>query len=221
MRLAANAGQSTLDGALGVPSRRDLADAAARATIVALFTLLAVRLGVDFLETGRLTGLLLLASEALVVVLTVFRRAPTFVDRSLRARALTGMSLLGPLVVAPASAAPIAAEWVTVSLSASGLLVVIGGKISLGRSFGLMPANRGIVCTGLYHVVRHPIYMGYLITHVAFVAANPTTWNLVALLSADLALMARAVCEEETLARDPEYRRYQQRVRWRVIPGVF
>jgi hypothetical protein len=33
--------------------------------------------------------------------------------------------------------------------------------------------------------------------------------------------MARAVCEERTLARDPEYRAYQQMVRWRVVPGVF
>ena len=41
------------------------------------------------------------------------------------------------------------------------------------------------------------------------------------LVAADLALMARAVREELTLARDPEYRAYQMRVRWRVIPGVF
>ena len=59
-------------------------------------------------------------------------------------------------------------------ISAVGLIVVIVGKMSLGRSFGLMPANRGIVSTGLYRVVRHPIYLGYLITHVGFVAANPT-----------------------------------------------
>ncbi len=62
---------------------RDVADIVAkRILIVALFTLMAVRIGADFLETGRLTGLLLLASEALVVVLTVFRRAPAVVDRS-------------------------------------------------------------------------------------------------------------------------------------------
>ena len=33
--------------------------------IVTLFTLMAVRIGGDFMETGRLTGLLLLASEIL------------------------------------------------------------------------------------------------------------------------------------------------------------
>jgi protein-S-isoprenylcysteine O-methyltransferase Ste14 len=110
---------------------------------------------------------------------------------------------------------------VTVAVSAVGLLVVIGGKLSLGRSFGLIPANRGIVSSGLYKLVRHPIYLGYLITHVAFLAANPAPWNIVLLVTTDLALLARAVCEERTLARDEEYRAYQTRVRWRVLPGVF
>jgi protein-S-isoprenylcysteine O-methyltransferase Ste14 len=203
------------------PAQRDIADRLARAVIIVLFSFMAVRLGADFLATGRLTGLLLLASEGLVVVLTLFRRAPAAVDRSMRARVLTTMSLLGPPLVRPAALAPLAPELVTVAISALGLLVVIGGKLSLGRSFGLIPANRGIVSTGLYKVVRHPIYLGYLVTHFAFVAANPTVWNIALLVTADIALMARAVCEEETLARDDEYRAYQTRVRWRVVPGVF
>ena len=47
------------------------------------------------------------------------------------------------------------------------------GKITLGRSFGVVPANRGVVVGGPYNFVRHPIYTGYLITHVAFLVANP------------------------------------------------
>ena len=203
------------------PAGRDRADLAARAIIVTLFTFMAVRIGADFFATGRLTGLLLLASESLVVVLTVFRRAPSIVDRSLRARALTTLSMLGPLLVRPSVVAALAPELVTVAIGMVGLLVVIAGKMSLGRSFGLMPANRGIVSTGLYQVVRHPIYMGYLITHVGFVAANPTIWNLMTLVGADIALMIRATCEEKTLARDAAYRDYQTRVRWRVVPGIF
>ena len=199
----------------------DAADLIARITIVALFSLMAFHIGADFLATGRLTGLLLLASEALVVVLTLFRRSPSMVDRSLRARVLTAISMVGPPLLRPASVLPLAPEFVTVLLSAAGLLVVIGGKVSLGRSFGLIPANRGIVSSGLYRVVRHPIYMGYLITHVAFVLANPTFWNLMTLVAADLGLMLRAVCEERTLARDVSYQAYQQKVRWRVLPGVF
>jgi protein-S-isoprenylcysteine O-methyltransferase Ste14 len=199
----------------------DVADLAARMVVVALFSMMAMRIGADFLQTGRFTGLLLLASETLVVVFTVFRRSAAAVDRSLHARILTTLSMMGPPLVRPAAVAALAPGFVTVAVSACGLLVVIGGKLSLGRSFGLMPANRGIVRSGLYRFVRHPIYMGYLLSHVAFVAANPILWNVALLLTADIALLARAVCEEAILARDEQYRSYQQLVRWRVLPGVF
>jgi hypothetical protein len=46
-------------------------------------------------------------------------------------------------------------------------------------------------------------------------------WNIALLLTADIALLARAVCEERTLARDEAYRSYQTHVRWRVVPGFF
>ena len=108
-----------------------------------------------------------------------------------------------------------------IAVSCAGLSVVIAGKITLGRSFALLPANRGIVSTGVYRVVRHPIYMGYLVGHVAYLLANPSLWNITALVLADAALLVRAVREEKTLALDPAYREYQQKVRWRVAPGIF
>ena len=199
----------------------DLADSAARLLIIVLFSFMAVRLGANFLETGRLTGLLLLVSEAIVVVLTVFRRPPQVVDRTPPARILTTLAMIGPPIVAPAALPSLVGEAAAVSVSAVGLLVIIAGKLSLGRSFGLMPANRGIVSSGLYRCVRHPIYLGYFITHVAFVAANPSPWNLIVLLVSDVAQVARALREEHTLAEDPAYREYQGRVRWRIVPGLF
>ena len=205
----------------GVWSPAEVADLGARAIVVALFSLMAIRIGGDFLATGRITGLLLLASETLVVVLTVVRRTTTIVDRSYKARVLTAVSMLGPVLVRPSAVAALLPEVATVPLSAAGLLIVIGGKLSLGRSFGLMPANRGVVSSGLYRLVRHPIYMGYLITHIGFVAANPAPWNVAMLIAADLALLWRAVCEERTLQQDDAYRAYLQAVRWRVVPGVF
>lgn len=222
---AAAAGVDTPRLAEGQPRRlpRDVArgEFAARVTIVVLFTMMATRLGQDFLETGRITGLLLLASEALVVVLTVFRRPSEQVDRSTRARVLTTLSMIGPFVVKPAVDPALLPELLTVALSTAGLLVVITGKFSLGRSFGLMPANRGVVSSGLYRLVRHPIYMGYLFTHVAFLAAHPTLWNVSVLVASDIALLARAVCEEDTLSKDPAYQAYRDVVRWRVLPGLF
>lgn len=200
---------------------RYLADLTARAAVIVLFSMMAMRFASDFVVTGRVTGLFLLLSEALVVMLTVMRRSAVTVDRTLRARVLTTVSMMAPPLLAPAAVLPLAPEAVTIALSCAGLCVVIAGKITLGRSFALLPANRGIVSNGLYRVVRHPIYLGYLVTHVAFLVASPSAWNIVALIVADAALLARAVCEEQTLAKDPAYRDYQSRVRWRVAPGLF
>jgi len=203
------------------PEIEQLADVVARAVIVLLFSMMAVRFAGDFLATGRVTGLLLLVSEALVVMLTVVRRSAAAVDRSARARLLTVLSMLGPPLLQPAHVAAILPQSLTVAASAVGLVIVIAGKLTLGRSFGLMPANRGVVSSGIYRIVRHPIYLGYLITHVAFLVATPSAWNIAALFAADSALLARAVCEEQTLSRDERYRAYQQTVRWRICPGVF
>ena len=208
----------TVDYSAGV---HYFADLIARATIIVLFSMMCMRFATDFLETGRITGLFLLLSEAIVVVLTLVRRSARIIDRSVGARILTAVSVLGPPLLAPAAVAALAPEALTVAASCAGLAVVIVGKIALGRSFALLPANRGVVSTGPYRMVRHPIYLGYLITHVAFLAANPSLWNITALVVADAALLARAVREEKTLALDPAYRDYQTQVRWRVAPGLF
>ena len=223
MRALAGALNLPLNGrSIDLPVQaRLLADLAARAAIIVLFSMMALRFGSDFLQTGRVTGLFLLLSEALVVVLTVARRSAAAIDRSAWARLLTLVSIIGPPVLVPGAGTALAPELTTVSLSIAGLCVVIAGKMTLGRSFALLPANRGVVSTGVYGIVRHPIYMGYLVTHVAFLVASPSLFNLGALVIADGALLARAVCEEQTLALDPQYRAYQARVRWRVAPGLF
>jgi protein-S-isoprenylcysteine O-methyltransferase Ste14 len=192
----------------------------AKVVVTVLFSSMAIRIGRDAAVTGHVTGLLLVASEALVVALTLLRRSTMTVDRSLRARVLTIMATFGPPLVHPAHGA-LSAESLTIAISALGLIIVLLGKLSLGRSFGLAPANRGVVSTGVYRLVRHPIYLGYLITHVGFLVANPAGWNLIVLASSDTALLLRALCEERTLALDEAYRRYSARVRWRIIPGVF
>lgn len=200
--------------------KRDYGELAAKAFIVTLFSSMAMRLAKDAAETGHVTGILLLASEALVVGLTLLRRNAGTVDRSWRARILTIFSTFGPPLVKPTSSS-LAPETFTIMIASAGLMIVVLGKLSLGRSFGLTPANRGVVSTGLYKFLRHPIYLGYLITHLGFVIANPANWNWCILAAADVALMLRAICEERTLAQDPEYRSYMQRVRWRVVPGLF
>jgi protein-S-isoprenylcysteine O-methyltransferase Ste14 len=193
---------------------------ASRILIGALFTLLAWRLLQDFLTTNRPTDLLLLVGEALVVVLICLRRPASTIDRRASVRLVTVVSMAFPLMTQPAQIAPIIPEAAAAMLLGIGLLVVLGGKISLGYSFGLLPANRGVMQSGLYRIVRHPIYLGYLLTHIPFLAAHPSGWNVVVLVAGDAALIVRAFYEEQTLGRDPQYVRYCETVRWRLLPGI-
>ena len=206
---------------VGAQSHAVTGERVSKVLIVVLFSAMAMRIARDVALTHHTTGLLLLVSEALVVVFTVIRRPAGIVDRSLNARILTMFSTFAPQLVRPASLHPLTPESVTLLLSGIGLILVVLGKVSLGRSFGLTPANRGVVSTGVYRFVRHPIYVGYLLTHVGFAIANPIGWNFFILIAADVTLMLRAIREEQTLALDPAYFSYMQRVRWRVAPGLF
>jgi protein-S-isoprenylcysteine O-methyltransferase Ste14 len=201
--------------------RRGIADLAGRAVVVTLFAMLSMNLLQDFLRTGHVTGMLLLASESLVVILTVARRRAAVVDSSARAATVTMVSVAGPWMLRTADVTAFASDHVTSLISAIGLLIVVTAKIALGRSFGLVPANRGVVVRGPYGFVRHPIYLGYLISHVAFFLAQPTVWNSAVILVADGTLIARALMEERVLSRDTAYASYCRRVSWHLLPGVF
>lgn len=198
-----------------------IGDLLARGVVSGLLLALAANLLEDFQQTGRVTGLLLLASELLVAVLMTMRRRTLDVDRSAVSLLLTIISVGGPFLLRPSGEVSPIPDAATVSLSAFGLLIVIAGKLTLGRSFGIVPANRGVVTAGPYAMVRHPIYFGYLLTHIAFVAANPLLRNMLIVTIADAALVGRALKEEETLEKDVRYQDYCRRVSWHVVPGVF
>jgi len=196
-------------------------DLLARGIVAGLFLALAANLFNDFMQTGHVTGLLLLASELLVAVFTMTRRRTNDVDRSMKALLLTGTSVLGPALLRASTGNALAPDALTVTVSAVGLLIVVAGKLTLGRSFGIVPANRGVVTGGPYDLVRHPIYLGYMITHLAFLVAHPSLQNLIVLAIADAALVARALVEERTLEKDSLYQAYCRRVGWHLVPGVF
>jgi protein-S-isoprenylcysteine O-methyltransferase Ste14 len=201
--------------------RQGVRDLAARVAIGALFALMTANLLGDFLSTGHITGLLLVVSESLVVVLTVMRRPAALVDRSAAAGVVTMMSLAGPPLLRAGHLTAGVPDIVTACISASGLILVIAGKFTLGRSFGLVPANRGVVVGGPYSFVRHPIYTGYLIAHLAFLIANPTPLNAIIIGLSDSALIIRALMEERVLVRDVVYQAYCRRVGWHLVPGLF
>jgi protein-S-isoprenylcysteine O-methyltransferase Ste14 len=202
-------------------SRDVVNDLVARLIVGALFALLSVNLLTDFAQTHRVTGLLLLVSESLVVVMTILRRRTGIVDRSAAAAVVTFLSLVGPTMLRVVAGAGLLPDMLTAVVSSVGLLIVIAGKITLGRSFGIVPANRGVVSGGPYEFVRHPIYAGYLLSHAAFACAYPTAWNVSVIVLCDTALIVRALYEEKLLKADGAYQSYCERVGWHIVPGLF
>ena len=202
-------------------TRERLVDLLTRTVVGALFLLFSMNLLEDFLRTQRITGLLLLVSESLVVILTVMRRRAFLVDTSPAALAITAIALVGPPLLRAGNAPGLLPDALTALISGVAVCFVIAGKITLGRSFGIVPANRGVVDKGPYLLVRHPIYAGYLVTHLAFIAAYPRPWNIAVVLISDAALVWRALFEERLLSQDARYQAYCGRVSWHLVPGLF
>lgn len=204
-----------------LPARDVLGDFCARVFVGGLFVLLSINLWNDFVRTGRLTGLLFLVSEALVVILTIVRRRANTVDRSWPTVVTTTLSFVGPPLMRAGAGPALAPDWLTAMVSVVGVAIVIAGKVTIGRSFGIAPANRGVVSRGPYNVVRHPIYAGYLLTHAATLAAYPSAWNVMSVVAGDIALVLRALAEERVLSKDRAYQQYCGRVAWHLVPGVY
>jgi len=202
-------------------NRERVSELVARVVVGTLFVLLSINLLGDFLRTRHITGLFLLIGEAMVVVLTIFRRPAGSVDRSTAARIVTVLALVGPPLLRAVDGAALVLDEFTAFVSIIGVSLVIAGKMTLGRSFGIVPANRGVVAAGPYLFVRHPIYTGYLITHAAFLVAHPSVWNITVIAISDTALVIRALYEERVLRLDHQYRDYCERVGWHLVPGVF
>jgi len=97
----------------------------------------------------------------------------------------------------------------------------LAGLLALGRRFGIRPALRGVVTGGPYLLVRHPIYLSYLIADVGY---NLQEWNAGTLLLTLMgwgSLLYRIRAEESVLAQDPRWADYVARVRYRLLPGVW
>lgn len=79
-----------------------------------------------------------------------------------------------------------------------------------------------VISTGLYGVVRHPMYMGTLPLMIALPLALGSWWALLPVPAIVPALIWRLIDEERVLRRDlPGYAEYCRRVRWRLVPGVW
>lgn len=108
-----------------------------------------------------------------------------------------------------------------VTMMIFGLSVSITAKVVLRRSFGIVAANRGVRRAGPYKFVRHPMYLGYLFTHVGFLTLSFMTANVATYALCWTAMAFRIRAEEDVLLRDPAYQDYARDVPWRLVPGIW
>jgi protein-S-isoprenylcysteine O-methyltransferase Ste14 len=79
-----------------------------------------------------------------------------------------------------------------------------------------------VVDTGPYAIVRHPGYVGAWLLFVGMALALGSWWALVPAVIAGFILVLRIVGEERTLREElPGYAAYTERVRYRLIPGIW
>jgi protein-S-isoprenylcysteine O-methyltransferase Ste14 len=97
----------------------------------------------------------------------------------------------------------------------------LASLLALGRSFGVRPALRGLVMRGPYRIIRHPMYLSYIIGDVGY---NLQEWNYgTALLVAAgwVSLIYRIYAEERMLSQDDRWSQYVALVSYRLVPGVW
>ncbi|MDR1828773.1 MAG: isoprenylcysteine carboxylmethyltransferase family protein [Methylobacteriaceae bacterium] len=169
-------------------------------------------------------NLLLFIEELVTFLVIVLSRRPKDTNVTLKTTFLTAVASYYIMFVSfsdTASTVTLVPQEYCALLMVVGLLWQIASKICLGRSFGLLPANRGVVNFGPYHFMRHPIYFGYLMTHIGFVLGAFSLWNLGIYAVMWTAQCLRLLEEEKVLSRDEAYQAYQKEVPYHLIPFVF
>jgi protein-S-isoprenylcysteine O-methyltransferase Ste14 len=169
----------------------------------------------------NLDAALLVISELLGVLLILTRRPAAMVSTHPFDWALSLIAVNAPLLAAPAAASTFVPSQIATALMFLGMIIQISAKAVLWRSYGIVPANRGIKTGGPYRFVRHPMYAGYTLTHIGFLLGFPSLQNALLYFTAFSIEVARLLREELILNKDPLYRAYIARVRYRLLPFVF
>lgn len=83
-------------------------------------------------------------------------------------------------------------------------------------------AGQKVITTGPYAVVRHPMYFGVALLYIASPLALGSYWAVLPALMILPLLAARIRNEEEVLLRElAGYAEYRQKVKYRLLPGVW
>jgi protein-S-isoprenylcysteine O-methyltransferase Ste14 len=192
-----------------------------KVVVVTLLGTLAARLIPSAIETGHYQNWLILLAEGSVVFFVLIRRATNNISLRPLDWVLGFGGTLAPMLVIASSDTPLVPLALCSFLIVGGMLYQVYAKLTLRRSFGVIAANRGVKVGGPYRFMRHPMYAGYVITHLGFLLSGPNYWNF-AVYSLALTLnVSRILAEERVLMADPAYQEFSRKVRYRLVPGLF
>ena len=103
-----------------------------------------------------------------------------------------------------------------------GMTMVVVNQNNYAAATITVEAQQPVISTGLYGVVRHPMYVGALIMMVGMPLALDSYWGLVAIVPGVAVLALRIDDEEKMLRQELDgYSEYTQKVRYRLVPGVW
>ena len=165
-------------------------------------------------------NLIFLISEGLVMLLVLCRRSTEQISASFRDWAVAFAGTLASMMIVPAAPVTNAAGIAEICLF-FGIFVSVLAKLQLRRSFGIVAANRGLKTSGVYGLVRHPMYLGYFFVQGGTLLINFNAWNVVVLTMWAWLQLLRVHAEERMLGRDPAYTRHLERVGYRLLPYVY
>jgi protein-S-isoprenylcysteine O-methyltransferase Ste14 len=103
-----------------------------------------------------------------------------------------------------------------------GVMVLVVIQNSYAAATVRVEAGQKLVSTGLYGLVRHPMYAGNVIVMVGIPLALGSYWGLVFVLPGLIVLASRIRDEEQLLQDELDgYREYTQKVRYRLVPCMW
>lgn len=167
------------------------------------------------LTRGGLIDLAQLAFYVLLAVLFVIRDPVRTSGGTWESLVAFAGTALPPLVLKPGGSG---LPWLGAPLQLIGLAGMLVSAISLGRSFGIAPADRGLRTTGFYRWVRHPLYAAALCVIMGYLVANPTLRNLIGVTVWIIIQIVRIGQEERILEG---YAGYAHQVRYRLVPWLW
>jgi protein-S-isoprenylcysteine O-methyltransferase Ste14 len=174
--------------------------------------------------TFTFTDWIYVLQNVLVLVIALIRRPPQVQDHSLASSAAVIISYTYAYAqVAWLRWIPGQPGWPT-----GGLILVtlaaclsLASLLSLGRRFGVRPALRGVATRGPYRLLRHPMYLAYVLADIGY---NLQEWNwgtVLLVLAGWVSLLYRIRAEERVLSADGRWPAYAAQVRYRLIPGLW